>query len=220
MNDLISVIIPAYNGAKYIAETIEGIKAQQMNVEIIVVDDCSPDNSGEIAKELGCKVVKHEKNMGQVAGRNTGVNAASGSFVIFNDQDDVMRKGSLHHLYQELNSDNKVVAVMAKLQDFLSNDITKETALRDEPYYGLLSGAILFKKDIFGIIHPFKSDSHLDAGEMIMLQDQMTRHNMVMKKIDFIATDRRIHDNNFGRTGQKKEFTDYASLLRAKLTKK
>lgn len=220
MSDLISVIIPAYKGAKYIGETIEAINKQNMNTEIIVVDDCSPDNTAEIAQKLGCRIVRHEKNQGQVAGRNTGINVAEGKYIIFNDQDDVMRDGALRRLYDELNSDEKASAVMAKLQDYLSDDITKETSVRDEPYYGLLSGAVLFKSGIFKIIHPFKSDSHLDAGEMILLQHQMEINHMVMRKIDFISTNRRIHDNNFGRQGQKKEFQDYASLLRAKLAKK
>lgn len=219
MNDLITVIIPGYKGAKYLAKAIEGIQKQNMNVEILLIDDCSPDNMADIAKSLGARVIKHPHNMGQVAGRNTGVQEAKGQYIIFNDQDDVMREGTLSRLYDELNSDYTISAVMAKLQDFQSDDSLTKSEIRSEPYYGLLSGAVLFRKSMFDIIQPFKSDAHLDAGEMIMLDTQMKEHNLLMKKLDFIATDRRIHDNNFGRTGQKKEFQDYASLLRAKLKK-
>lgn len=219
MNDLITVVIPGYKGAKYLAKAIEGIQKQNMNVEILLIDDCSPDNMAEIASSMGARVVKHEHNMGQVAGRNTGVHEAKGKYIIFNDQDDVMRDGTLKRLYDELSTDESASAVMAKLQDFQSEDALTKSEIRSEPYYGLLSGAVMFKKEMFDVIEPFKSDAHLDAGEMIMLDTEMKKHNLKMKKVDFVATDRRIHDSNFGRTGQKKEFKDYASLLRAKMKK-
>lgn len=221
MTSLISVIIPAYNGVKYIQETIGGIKKQNMNVEIIVVDDCSTDNTVEIAEKAGCKVIRHSENKGQVIGKNTGIKAAKGEYIIFNDQDDIMREGTLSRLASELDADENAAAVMAKSLDFISPDAKNASNMgRREPVWGMFSGATMFRKSTFDVIGLFDENVRLNTGETIIIQDKMNTHNLLMKKIDFIATDRRIHDNNFGMTNQKKEYQDYASVLRAKLVKK
>lgn len=221
MNDLISIIIPAYNGSKYIAETIEGINKQHMNTEIIVVDDCSSDNTAQIAKDMGCKVITHKKNLGQVLGKNTGIRASKGKYIVFNDQDDIMKPEALQRLYQEITADDKAAAIMAKVQDFISPDATINSSLaRPEPVWGMFTGATIFRKSTFDTIGLFDENLKLNTGETIIIQDKMQKHNLIMKKIDFISTDRRIHDNNFGITNQKKEYKDYASVLRAKLGKK
>ena len=66
MNKLISIIIPVKNGEKYIAETLDGIKKQDLNTEIIVFDDGSTDNTAEIAKKYDCKVITHKTSKGPV----------------------------------------------------------------------------------------------------------------------------------------------------------
>ena len=73
MNNLISIIIPAYNGEKYIQECITSIQNQNMNTEIIVIDDISTDKTADIARSMGCKVIVNDEHKGQVAGKNTGV---------------------------------------------------------------------------------------------------------------------------------------------------
>ncbi len=100
----VSVIIPVYNGVKYIAETINGIRLQEKDgivLEIIVIDDASTDNGCEIAQSLGCRVFRNITNCGQVAGRAKGIGLARNEFIIFNDQDDVMKQGTLKKLLFE-----------------------------------------------------------------------------------------------------------------------
>ncbi len=220
MNKLISIIIPAYSGAKYIAETIQGIQVQNMCVEIIVIDDVSPDNSGQIAKDLGCRVIRHVKNTGQVLGKNTGIRAAKGEYIVFNDQDDVMRENTLTTLYDALEENPEISAVMAKSLDFISPDAKNQNMGRKEAVWGMYSGATMFRKSMFDIIGLFDESIRLNTGETIIIQNKMKEHNLIMKKIDFIAVNRRIHDNNFGVTNQKKEYVDYATVLRMKLGKK
>ena len=219
MQDLISVIMPVKNGEKYIVQALENIRNQNMNVEIIVIDDGSEDRTSEIIKKYNCTLIKNEKSKGQVAAKNQGISVANGEYIIFHDCDDLMRKNSLKTLYDELQNNEKLSAVEAQVKDFYSPDMseeeTKRTTIKREPYYGLFSGAILMRKKIFDIIGKF--DENLNTGEIIEWQTKMDRNNLKIKKIDFISTDRRLHSLNYGKTHQRKEFVDYAAVLRARL---
>ena len=221
MNDLISVIIPVKNGSrgKYLNQAIEGIQAQNMNVEIIVVDDCSTDNTVEIAQSYGCKVVKHDTPKGQVTGKNSGLKAACGKYILFHDHDDIMTEGALKKLYDEFEPD--IMATEAKVQDWYSPDLSEEerakTLIKQEPYWGLFTGAILIKKEAFDKIGLF--NEAVQTGEIIEWQSKMDSNGLKIKKIDFVSTMRRIHSTNFGKTHQNTEFKNYAAILRAKLRK-
>ena len=98
MNDLISVVIPSYNGEKYIKETIESIQRQKFNHEIIVIDDISTDKTVEIAKAMECRVIVNAEHKGQVAGKNTGIRAARGNYWLTIDQDDMLTENALQKL--------------------------------------------------------------------------------------------------------------------------
>ena len=214
MNDLISVIIPCKNGEKYLSEALDGIRRQNMNVEIILIDDASTDRTIEIAEKKGCRVIRQATSLGQVIAKNEGLKVAKGSYILFHDHDDVMRENALATLYRAMSDD--VSAVMGKVKDFISPDAQDQTAsMQNNPYWGLLTGAVLIKKAVFDRVGPFPETIH--GGEIIDLTNRMNDAGLKVKKIDFITTDRRIHDTNFGKTNRQKEFKDYASVLRARL---
>ena len=219
MNDLISIIIPVKNGSKYLSQAIEGILSQNMNVEIIVADDCSTDDTVEIAKRYNCKIVKHDFPKGQIAGKNNGLKISEGKYVMFHDHDDIMRKGILKKLYDELSEDNTISAVEAKVQDFYSPELTEEekaqTSIKKEPYWGLFTGAILMKRDIFDKIGLFTEGVY--TGEIIEWQSKMNEAGLKIKKVEDVAADRRIHLSNFGKTNRNTEFKNYAAILRERL---
>jgi len=89
----ISVIIPTYNRAHLIGRAIQSVLNQSyQDFEIIIVDDCSTDNTEELIKELEKKderirYIKHEKNKGAAAARNTGIKACRGEYIAFQDSD-------------------------------------------------------------------------------------------------------------------------------------
>ena len=218
--DLISVIIPVKNGGKYLPQALDGIIKQEMNVEIIVVDDGSTDNTAEIAKDYKCELITRQISKGAVAAKNSGLKVAKGKYVIFHDSDDIMRDNALEKLYKELESEEEFSAVEAKVQDFYSPDLPEDerrkTLIKTEPYWGLFTGAILMRKVIFDKIGLFNED--LKAGEIIDWQTKMDSNGLKVKKVDFVSTDRRIHSSNFGRTDKSTEFKDYAAILRARLS--
>ena len=108
---LVSIIIPTYNGAKRIVRTLESLVTQDYdNIEIIVVDDVSTDNTVEICQELLTKsgrqfqIIKRTENGRQSASRNTGLRAAKGKYVIFFDHDDLCEKNFVSSLCNKAES--------------------------------------------------------------------------------------------------------------------
>ncbi len=93
---VLSVVIPVYNVEEYMKQCLESILNQTLNsIEVICVDDCSPDKSAEIIKEYAAKdsrvkYIKHTKNKFQGGARNTGIQAADGKYVTFVDSDDYL----------------------------------------------------------------------------------------------------------------------------------
>ena len=91
MPALVSVVIPVFNGARFLAEAIDSVLAQTYpNVEIVVVDDGSTDRTPEIIASYQEVRGLRQERAGQAAARNHGVAAATGEYVAFLDADDLM----------------------------------------------------------------------------------------------------------------------------------
>lgn len=103
MEDLISVIVPVYNVQKYVAKCVEGILVQTYrNIEVIIVDDGSTDESGRICdkfKDQRIKVI-HKKNGGLSSARNVGIEMSAGRFICFVDSDDYIDIDMVESLYK------------------------------------------------------------------------------------------------------------------------
>lgn len=99
MGDLVSIIMPSYNTARYIFETIQSVINQTyQNWELIIVDDCSTDNTDivvEKIKDPRIKYIKNEKNLGAAVSRNRALREARGRWVAFLDSDDLWKSEKL-----------------------------------------------------------------------------------------------------------------------------
>lgn len=94
MNELVSIIMPSYNTAKFISETIESVLAQTYsNWELIIVDDCSTDDTDAVVcpylVDDRIRYIKNEKNRGAAVSRNRALREAKGKWVAFLDSDDL-----------------------------------------------------------------------------------------------------------------------------------
>lgn len=91
--DLVSIIMPNYNGSKYLRETIDSVISQTYtNWELLFVDDCSTDDSLDIVRSYGdqrIKILQNEQNSGAAVSRNRAIEAASGRWIAFLDSDDI-----------------------------------------------------------------------------------------------------------------------------------
>ena len=112
MSPKISIIIPVYNVEKYLAECLDSCINQTLHdIEIICINDCSPDNSQKILdeyknKDIRVKIIKHEKNLGLGGARNTGIENASGEYLWFVDSDDFISENACQLLYDTAKEHN------------------------------------------------------------------------------------------------------------------
>ncbi|MFT8342950.1 MAG: glycosyltransferase [Clostridium beijerinckii] len=113
--DLISVIVPVYNVEKYLPQCIDSILNQtEKNLEIILVDDGSLDNSGKICDEFSKRddriIVIHKKNNGLSSARNAGLEIARGNYIGFVDSDDWLDKTMYEVLLKLLKENNSDIS--------------------------------------------------------------------------------------------------------------
>lgn len=110
-NPKVSVIIPAYNAERFIEACLKSLQNQTYkNIEIIVVDDGSKDNTAKIAEKYA-KVVSNDTNLGEGASRNNGAKASSGEILVFTDADVVVKPDWIESLLHIMNT--KSVYVVA-----------------------------------------------------------------------------------------------------------
>lgn len=115
MEKLISVIIPVYNVEKYLSDCLDSVlSSTYKNLEIILVNDGSMDNSGTICDTYAAKdsriIVIHQENQGLSAARNTGLDRATGEYVGFVDSDDKISKNMYEELYCAIEKEGADIA--------------------------------------------------------------------------------------------------------------
>ena len=105
MNELVSIIMPSYNTGAYIKETINSVVSQTYdNWELIIVDDCSTDNTDEVVRlflnDQRIRYLKNEKNCGAAVSRNKALREARGKWIAFLDSDDLWMPDKLEKQLQ------------------------------------------------------------------------------------------------------------------------
>lgn len=109
----VSVIMPVYNGAAYIAQAVESVYLQKVPLELIVIDDGSTDGTREALEPWKNRAdfhyVRNEKNLGAAGSRNRGVSLAQGKYVAFLDADDWWTEGKLEAQLQALERTGDVI---------------------------------------------------------------------------------------------------------------
>ncbi len=210
IKDMVSIVIPTYNGEAFIKECLESIAAQSVPHEVIVVDDMSTDKTAHIAAEMGARVIANDSRKGQVAGKNTGIRNMRGEYFLTIDQDDRLKPNALAVLLDEMSHSGAQI-VMARLEDFAESEEDRAFCHR-EPFFGILTGAAIFKREVFDVIGLF--DESIKTGDVIDLTDRCGKCGIAIHRTDSVTCERRIHGGNYGRTNREDEFKDYARLLR------
>jgi len=148
---LVSVVLPTYNRTEYLKQAVESVSEQTYeHIELIVVDDHSPTPARDVLsnasfdRDLSIIQIRHEENKGANAARNTGIEAASGEFIAFIDDDDRWMGTKVEQQverFREAGSDVGAVCTGARLVDHEDNDLnTHIPAIRGQVTRDVLAG--------------------------------------------------------------------------------
>lgn len=144
-----SIIIPVYNSEKFLEYCIQSILAQSFeSYEIILIDDGSTDNSGDICdyykKEFPNNfIVIHQKNSGQLYARQAGLRIASGEYVFFVDSDDALAEDSLKYLNTVICENNADMCILNWRY------MKQDNSLRKDDIKGLFEEGVISKDKLF-----------------------------------------------------------------------
>lgn len=196
---LVSVIIPVYNGERFLSAALDSVFAQDYRpIEVIVVDDGSTDQSVEIVSNYTEVHYIHQANQGPGAARNTGIAAARGEFFAFLDADDIWLPKKLSIQISYLLEHPQVGYVIARMHSILETGIewpaqwNREHFMQDLPIFSLCT--LLVRKVILEQVGMF--DQQLSTAEDIDWFARANHLNVPMAVIDSVMLHRRIHDKN------------------------
>jgi glycosyltransferase involved in cell wall biosynthesis len=201
---LVSVIIPCYNHARYLAEAVSSVKLQTYrHYEIIIVDDGSTDDTHHVASKFSELIYIRQENSGLSAARNTGIKNAKGNFMVFLDADDYLYPSALKINLEYLLSD-KTLAFVSGAHDKVdvNGSVIPEDhgpVINQNHYRSLLEGnyigmhaAVMYSRWIF---EKFQFDTALKACEDYDLYLRVARKHPVLNHNEKIAA-YRIHGEN------------------------
>jgi glycosyltransferase involved in cell wall biosynthesis len=219
----ISVIIPVYNGERYLGEAIESTLSQTFPpIEIIVVDDGSTDGSAKAVKRFG-KPVRYvfQSNSGTGAARNQGINLATGDLFAFIDQDDIWVEDKLDRQMSVFTAIPEAEMVFGHVRQFHSPELRKDIKQKIYCPKGLMPGyspsAMLVKRSSFFRVGLFEPTWKI--GEWANWYVRAVELGLKKIMLPDLVTLRRLHERNKG-LHQAKEITEYARILKASLDRR
>ncbi|MBI3511275.1 MAG: glycosyltransferase [Bacteroidetes bacterium] len=146
----VSVVIPLYNSAAFIGETIRSVLQQHFSeLELIVVDDGSTDDSANVVKKINDSRLKyfHQKNKGVSAARNYGIKNASGKFIALLDADDVMLPENISRKVKTLETHPEADFAFSDVR-IISNDKNENEMILHGKNKDLLNELLLWESDV------------------------------------------------------------------------
>lgn len=199
----VSVVLPVYDGARHLAESIESVLAQTYaSVELIVVDDGSTDESARIADGYaasGVRVLRQE-NAGTAAARNAGILAARGGLVAHLDADDVWLPDGLRRRVEALLADESADVASGRIEPFFSPELRERdrAGLRPPPpLVAHVAPAMLLRRRAYDRVGLY--DASLRAGQDLEWLLRAREAGLRFVEIPDLVARRRLHDANKGR---------------------
>lgn len=203
----VSVIVPVFNGARYLRATLDSVFAQDYpSVEIIVVDDASTDATPDIlAAEPRARVLRQSANRGVSAARNSGLEAARGAFVAFLDGDDLWHPKKLSRQAAYLQARPQFGFCITKFKNFLDPDLEQPHWLPPHMFTvalpGLIPSAVLLTRDTVDRAGRFNET--MRRGEDLDYFSRINDLGIGYGMLDETLVERRIHDGNLTRDLEK-----------------
>jgi len=219
-NAVTSVIVPVFNGERFLAEALQSVLAQTLPPdEIIVVDDGSTDGSAALAAQFPRVLVLQQPNRGAGAALNLGIRHARGDLLAFLDADDRWLPGKLAAQSAILAADATVDMVFGHVRQFRQGEGEGQTVVISEPQVGIGRCAMLIRRAAFVRAGAFSEDPGLPEFIHWYLQAQAAGLRAVI--LPEVVFERRIHAHNSG-GGRSQEALrqSYLRVLRQSLAQR
>ncbi len=220
---LVSVIATVFNGAPYLAEAIDSVLAQTYRpLEVIVVDDGSTDESGDVARQFGSAVrYARQDNRGIGAARNAAISLAAGRYFAFLDADDRFRPEKIERQLEILDADPAVDMVFGHVTEFVSPDVDEPSAaLLREPVHDVpwrMPSLVLVRRDAFARVGPFSTEFRVGVG--VDWYARAIERGLKEMVLPYVVLERRLHAGSNG-IRQRDIRHQYLHVLKASLDRR
>jgi len=216
----VSVIIPCYNGERYLRETIESVLAQSHDaLEIVVVDDGSTDGTADVVRAFeGAVRYERQRHTGAAVARNRGVALARGDVLGFIDADDLWMPCALKRLLAPLERDPGVGMAVGQMEQFVSPELQEaDFKFSPAPVAARMCGTVLVRRTDFERAGNFSPV--LETGEFIDWISRAEAVGVNSVAIPEVVLRRRLHHTNHGVTRRDAQ-QDYVRVVKAALDRR
>lgn len=221
---MISVIVPVYNGEKFLNEALTTIESQKCRIpiEIIVVDDGSTDKTASVASEFGSKIrYVYRQNGGIGAARNQGIQIARGNYLAFLDADDLWVEDKLERQFQMFEQDSSLDMVFGEVVHFFSSELDSESLAKfralPPQMKSYFAGTMLIKRTSFDRVGYFSTSFRV--GEYVDWYCRAQENRLKQGMVDQVVLRRRIHGANTTLENKANQL-DYVRILHASLQRR
>ena len=230
---MVSVVIPCYRQSRFLQDAIESAQNQTYrNVEIIVINDGSDDETEQIARRYGEKVIyRYQDNSGLAAARNAGYSLSSGEYIQFLDADDVLLPGKVEMQVRVLQANKRMEVCLSdyalrrvgeagelqKPRVQPGADVLRDVACCWETLYSVPIHVALFRREAWGGGRPF--NEKLRAREDWVMWVELALKGNEFGYVNEVLAEYRIHSGGMCRDWKIMCFSliEAAEILRPKL---
>lgn len=197
---LVSVIIPVFNAGKYLDSALKSVFLQTyFNMEAIVIDDGSTDQSGTIAKSYPAVRYFYQKNKGVSAARNIGLDASNGEYIAFLDADDLWKPQKTEEQITFMMQHQNVDVTGTYAENFLEEGTELPGWLENDPNWSkhedyIIPSTMMARRSVFERVGGF--DTNLPSGEDTDLLWRVRENGIELAILEKILVRRRFHGEN------------------------
>jgi glycosyltransferase involved in cell wall biosynthesis len=217
----VGVVIPVYNGARYLAAAIDSVLAQAPRpLDVVVVDDGSTDDSAAVARRMGSPVrCIQQEHTGLSAAWNRGVAGVAGALLAFLDADDLWVPGKLERQLALLDADPALEAVFGHIEEFTSRALAPAgSGAAPRPVMRAhVAGTMLIRRDAFLRVGPF--DPRWRIGGFMDWLLRATDLGLASATVPEVLLRRRVHDDHMT-LRERASRRDYARILKVALDRR
>lgn len=218
---MVSIILPTYNGEKYIKKSIQSIIDQTyQNWELIVIDDCSTDNTNQIIEEYKkkdhrIKLYRNEENLKLPASLNKGFKLANGDYLTWTSDDNLYNDNAIEKLVGALSDDVQCGLVFSRMEYIDSDGVLRGLSdnVKDEMeiyYHNIVGASFMYTREVYERIGEY------DVNRFLMEDyDYWLRivNSFKIKYLPEVLYKYRIHQNSLTETKNRQMLVEKIKLL-------